>query len=223
MPLRPLRPCLLSGGNSRRMGQDKALLPHPEGGTWLERQLRLLASLGEPVTLLTRHASHLELADRLAVQGVPVRHPIQEGQQQGGPLLALQSLLAGYPDALILLCPVDMPWLQQDSLEQFVLGWAQADGLEAIAVAHDGERTQPLLGLYPATVERLNRLRRFTQAGGRGLQRWLEQEPLNRVALPADQLRNCNHPDDCLGLVPSSGQPGWREAAMGSNLQEPGQ
>ena len=24
------------------MGRDKALLPHPEGGTWLERTLRLL-------------------------------------------------------------------------------------------------------------------------------------------------------------------------------------
>jgi molybdopterin-guanine dinucleotide biosynthesis protein A len=150
------------------MGQDKALLPHPEGGTWLERQLRLLASLGEPVTLLTRHASHLELADRLADQGVPVRHPIQEGQQQRGPLLALQSLLEGYPDALILLCPVDMPWLQQDALARLRMAWAQADGMEAIAVAHDGDRAQPLLGLYPATVERRIRLRCFTQAGGRG-------------------------------------------------------
>ena len=41
----PLRCCLLSGGASQRMGTDKALLPHPEGGTWLERSLRLLLSL----------------------------------------------------------------------------------------------------------------------------------------------------------------------------------
>ena len=41
-----LRCCLLSGGDSRRMGRDKALLPHPEGGTWLERSLGLLAAGG---------------------------------------------------------------------------------------------------------------------------------------------------------------------------------
>ena len=193
----PLRPCLLSGGDSRRMGQDKALLPHPDGGSWLERQLRLLASLGEPVTLLTRHSSHLELADRLAQQGLPVLQPIRESPQQRGPLLALQRLLDCYPDARILLCPVDMPWLQPASLARLLEAAGQA---ESIALAHDGEWTQPLLGLYPATAERRSRLGRFTQAGGQRLQAWLEEEPLNLVVLPADQLRNCNRPEDCRDL-----------------------
>ena len=62
--LPPLRACLLSGGASRRMGQDKALLPHPEGGCWLERSLSLLAGLELPITLLSRHPRHLELARR---------------------------------------------------------------------------------------------------------------------------------------------------------------
>jgi molybdopterin-guanine dinucleotide biosynthesis protein A len=60
--LPPLRACLLSGGASRRMGQDKALLPHPEGGCWLERSLTLLAGLELPISLLSRHPRHLELA-----------------------------------------------------------------------------------------------------------------------------------------------------------------
>ncbi|HYP03315.1 MAG TPA: NTP transferase domain-containing protein, partial [Cyanobium sp.] len=62
----PLRACLLSGGQSRRMGRDKALLPHPGGGTWLEATLRLLAGLGAPITLLTHHGDHLEAAAALA-------------------------------------------------------------------------------------------------------------------------------------------------------------
>jgi molybdopterin-guanine dinucleotide biosynthesis protein A len=65
-PLPPLRCCLLSGGASRRMGRDKALLPHPEGGTWLERQLRLLAGLGAPLTLLSGWPGHLEQATAMA-------------------------------------------------------------------------------------------------------------------------------------------------------------
>ena len=43
----PLRSCLLSGGSSRRMGRDKALLHHPSGGTWLEHGLVTLAELGD--------------------------------------------------------------------------------------------------------------------------------------------------------------------------------
>ncbi len=194
----PLRPCLLSGGDSRRMGQDKALLPHPDGGTWLERQLRLLASLGEPVTLLTRHSRHRDLADRLAAQeGMAVLQPIREPSQQRGPLLALQSLFQAYPATAILLCPVDMPWLQPASLARLLEAGGQA---EALALAHDGERLQPLLGLYPATAERRRRLGRFTQAGGQRLQAWLDGELLQRVLLPADQLRNCNRPEDCRDL-----------------------
>jgi len=47
------------------MGRDKALLPHPAGGTWLEHGLRLLAELRAPITLLSRHDSHLQLARHL--------------------------------------------------------------------------------------------------------------------------------------------------------------
>ena len=47
------------------MGQDKALLPHPEGGSWLERTLGLLAALQAPITLLSRHRAHLQLAEAL--------------------------------------------------------------------------------------------------------------------------------------------------------------
>ncbi|MFS6827336.1 hypothetical protein AAF143_10455 [Cyanobium sp. ATX-6F1] len=48
------------------MGRDKALLPHPEGGSWLERSLRLLALAGAPITVLSRHPSHLDLARAIA-------------------------------------------------------------------------------------------------------------------------------------------------------------
>ena len=196
-PPRPLRPCLLSGGDSRRMGQDKALLPHPEGGTWLERQLRLLGSLGEPVTLLTRHSSHLELAAGLTRQGQLRIHLVPEQAPQQGPLLALQRLFARNPGCQLLVCPVDMPWLGEASLRLLLQAGAEHS---AIVLAHDGARAQPLLGIYPATAERRSNLRRFLDSGERRLQTWLAQEKSHQIALPADQLRNCNYPADWAGL-----------------------
>ncbi|MFS6819203.1 NTP transferase domain-containing protein [Synechococcus lacustris Tous-12m] len=72
----PLRCCLLSGGSSRRMGQDKALLAHPEGGTWLERSLKLLAQLQAPITLFSCHQAHLEMGSTMElVTAIPEDPP----------------------------------------------------------------------------------------------------------------------------------------------------
>ena len=194
---RPLRPCLLSGGDSRRMGQDKALLPHPEGGSWLERQLRLLASLGEPVTLLTPHRRHWELAAGLNQQGCLRVQPVADGPYDPGAHPHLQRLFERNPGCQLLLCPVDMPWLGESSLRLLLQAGAEHSG---IVLAHDGARAQPLLGIYPATAQRRSDLRRFLDSGERRLQTWLAQEKSHQIALPADQLRNCNYPADWAGL-----------------------
>jgi molybdopterin-guanine dinucleotide biosynthesis protein A len=195
--MRPLRPCLLSGGNSRRMGRDKALLPHPEGGTWLERQLRLLASLGQPVTLLTRHSSHLQLASELNRQDQLRIRPVPEQGPQQGPLVALQRLFELNPCCQLLLCPVDMPWLAESSLRLLLQAGAEHPD---IVLAHDGAHPQPLLGSYPATAQRRRDLRRCLDSGERRLQTWLTQERTHQLELPVDQLRNCNVPADWPGV-----------------------
>jgi len=193
----PLRLCLLSGGESRRMGRDKALLPHPEGGTWLERTLRLLAQLEAPITLMSRHPEHLEQARAL---GAALRlgaglTAVAEPSPWQGPLRALARLMERHPDERLLLCPVDMPWLDAASLR--ALTAASAEGVAAtILLAHDGTRLQPLLGIYPATAARRQRLRAALAAGELGLQRWLAGEHWRAVPLKARALANVNTPED---------------------------
>jgi len=126
------------------MGCDKALLPHPDGGTWLTRTLLLLQVLGEPVTLLSRHASHLTLAEALGVTA------IAEPPPWDGPLRALARLMDHHPDQRLLLCPVDMPHLDGASLQALVAASDAAP--DTIQLAHDGERLQPLLAVVPATA-----------------------------------------------------------------------
>ena len=79
-----LRAVVLSGGASRRMGRDKALLPHAAGGSWLEHITGLLNSLDLPVLVLTIHPSHEELLQ--TYQGVSVQRDATPG---AGPLNAI--------------------------------------------------------------------------------------------------------------------------------------
>ena len=185
----PLRACLLSGGESRRMGRDKALLPHPAGGCWLEQSLRRLAALDLPVTVFSRHAAHLELA---ACLGEELCTAVAEPPPWEGPLLALQRLMEQFPEQRLLLCPVDMPALTTEVLQQLLA--AAASEPSVIHLAHDGQRLQPLLGIYPSDGHHRTRLTAAVANGERRLQSWLADEDYRRVLLDGGALRNVNRP-----------------------------
>ena len=199
-----LRACLLSGGASRRMGTDKALLLHPAGDTWLEFSLGRLATLPVPITLLSQHRAHLALAGHHRDGRGEAIEALEEPAPREGPLLALQRLMEHHPEQTLLLCPVDMPWLETAALEALVASAsaAAATAPDAIHLAHDGRRLQPLLGVYPARAALRRGLGAFTAAGGRRLQDWLAGLAVVAVPLPPGGLRNANRPDDLTGLWP---------------------
>ena len=209
----PLRACLLSGGESRRMGRDKALLPHAEGGTWLERTLTLLGQLALPITLLSRHASHRQLAQAWAEtraggsggMAAASLEAIAEPPPWEGPLLALQRLSERYPNERLLLCPVDMPELDAGTLAALLTA-AAAEPM-TIHLADDGERLQPLLAVIPASVALRADLAAAVAGGERRLQRWLLAQPHRTVRLDAAALRNCNRPEEISAVPAPSADP----------------
>ena len=176
------------------MGRDKALLPHPEGGTWLERTLLLLAQLQAPITLLSRHRAHLQLAETLQVElkerGVALEL-IAEPPPWEGPLLALHRLMENHPEQRLLLCPVDMPDLSLAALIQLTSSERSEPG--CIQLAHDSERLQPLLGIYPSHRAIARSLATQTARGERRLQSWLSSQTSIAMRLDAGALRNVNH------------------------------
>jgi len=181
------------------MGCDKALLPHPAGGTWLEHTLAQLAVLQAPVTVLSRHGAHRELAGAWARRQGLVLEAIAEPPPWEGPLLALQRLSARYPADRLLICPVDMPGLNRAALETLLAAAAQQPGL--IHVAHDGERLQPPLALLPASNGWRLKLDQAIARGERRWQGWLLRFQFRSVALDPQAIGNINAPEE----LPTSG------------------
>lgn len=90
---------LLAGGQSRRMGIDKALLP-VGAGTLLDHMLAKLRALDLAEVVVCRDAPGC-IADRIPGQG---------------PLGALHSLSIHYPGRDLLVVPVDMPLVAAGTL-----------------------------------------------------------------------------------------------------------
>ncbi|HIK20362.1 MAG TPA: molybdenum cofactor guanylyltransferase [Synechococcus sp. M44_DOE_062] len=216
---------ILAGGNSRRMGSDKALVLW-EGIPLLRRVAQVAAACADAVYILTpwpeRYASlvdpgwHLwrETLPLLAGQDSWGRDSVAE--QHRGPLLAfqegirrLQTLAA--PPEWILLLACDLPCLQ----EQVLGDWrrhlaalppqtvAALPSRDSVAEQQSQRRWEPLCGFY--RLAQLGSLESFLQAGGRSFQVWLSQVPTAILPLPVcdggteslgRMLTNCNTPAD---------------------------
>ena len=201
-----LRCCLLSGGASRRMGRDKALLPHPEGGTWLERSLRLASGCGLPLSLCSGHPQHLGLAATLAPQLPVALDLLEEPAPWEGPLRALGRLMNQHPGEDLLLLAIDLPLLQPEHLQQLLATWHPLRRL--LVVSSEGRR-HPLTAIYPA--ELAPKLESSLSSGERSLNRFIATQPHRCLPMERRALSNCNRPEewpwDPASLIINSSQP----------------
>jgi molybdopterin-guanine dinucleotide biosynthesis protein A len=71
---------------------------------------------------------------------------------------------------------------------------AAAESPTRLQLAHDGERLQPLLGLYPSSAPIRAHLAAAVERGERRLQSWLASQPYEAVPLDPLAIRNVNRP-----------------------------
>ncbi len=136
---------ILAGGNSTRMGRDKALLRYG-GETLLERLIREFS--GGELLLSAAEAGRYERF------GCRVVYDERRGV---GPLEGIRRLLTEAESEALFLCAADMPLLRRE-LAEYVAAFVSSD-YDCYIVTRGGRR-EPLCGIYtkkalPAVEERL--------------------------------------------------------------------
>ncbi len=188
-----LRACLLCGGSSRRMGRDKAFLSHPQGGCWLTHSINLCIQIGLPVDVVSANPMHHRLAKTL--EGVDCRFDPRPGM---GPLAAMVAVLGQVKAMGLMVLPVDMPWLESETLLMLIGAWQEQPSLAL--VSHDGIRLQPLFAIYPNDPFYRDTLLVQLAADHRSMHDWLEKVPYRTLEFPEGCLRNANWPADLVEL-----------------------
>ncbi len=166
---------VLAGGQSSRMGRDKAMLPW-RGRPLVEHMQRLLRDAG---------------ARRVVVSGAyPQYGSLRDHEPQLGPIGGLHSVASELPDGRVLVVPVDMPRLTPSLLQRLLAA------PPAACVVFEGQRLPMLLRVDAMCREVLAQLVAATgqQRSLRMLQRTLGCYAVPLLPREADLLANCNTP-----------------------------
>ena len=126
---------ILAGGQSRRMGRCKALLPL-DGETLLARMARQLSAFDE----LLLSANDFSLAEGLPVRTVPDQY------SGDGPLAGLHAALSATKKDYLLCVSCDLPLFTADAANCLLREFPE--GADAMACVDSTGRVHPLCGIY---------------------------------------------------------------------------
>lgn len=197
----PLSAIILAGGQSSRMGHDKALITL-EGVPLLRRTCDLVLQCTSEVYVVTswpqRYQDLLPKACKL-IREVPL--PGQAGPQ--GPLVGFSQGLAYVKTDWVMLLACDLPQLQIETLQSWVrelktiteLTIARGESEIMALLPRHAKGWEPLCGFYRRSC--LPALTKFINQGDRSFQQWLGQTVVQELPVAdAQVLFNCNTPDD---------------------------
>ncbi len=190
----PIHGLLLVGGESRRMGQDKAMLRYDGTQTQMERMVALLQSVCPKVFLSQRNTQTRPTPPGIAV----IDDSVDEAQ---GPLCGILSAMAAHPEAHWLVVACDLPFLTKATLEKLLHAFrTTSPELVAYQSTHD-QLPEPLCAIYPSGSDQ--ELLRLARQSGRSCPRKLLIEMGARLITQDDprSLDNINTLEEFEAIV----------------------
>lgn len=192
---------VMAGGQSRRMGMDKALIRW-QGEPLLSRTCRVALACTPQVYVVTPWADRYRAILPAEVEIWPEAPTLEPDGQRPGPLVALASVVADLLDrdpdhrpqwVLALAC--DLPNLDKAALPSWV---SHLDYLPPSVMAylpHVQGRWEPLCGFYRGTCGAS--WNAYLSTGQRSFQGWLHQHSVAMIpGVDPAWLVNLNTPDD---------------------------
>ena len=160
---------ILAGGRARRMGgQDKGLVPLA-GRPMVEHVLDRIRPQVDDVVISANRNRDVYARYRHRVLADIVGH-------YSGPLAGMLSALIAVEQPWLAVVPCDSPLLPNDLVAR-LLASVCAESAD-IAVAHDGQRLQPVVALLNRSLA--TSLRSYLEGGGRKIDTWYLQ---HRIAI----------------------------------------
>lgn len=187
---------VLAGGESRRMGQDKALLMR-EG----QSQLRYVASLLDAVTEMVFVSARSEQQDDPERSRFPT---IVDRYSNIGPVAGVLSAMDEHPDADWLVVACDLPNIDDETLNFLIEHRSHDHPFTAFKSSYDG-LPEPLCAIYAADSEKL--IRKFVDDGTVCPRKMLINSDTRLLQQPNPvALNNINTPDDLADSVLEAAQ-----------------
>jgi molybdenum cofactor guanylyltransferase len=143
---RPLIGLVLAGGKSRRMGQDKAALIHPDGRPLAFRTVEILAAVCSKVVISLRHEQEAPPMIQESPHLTLIRDP--EGISEG-PFTGMLAAMRSAPDADWLVLACDLPRLDVETLRHLVSSRIPDETFLSYRSEFDG-LPEPLCAFYAA-------------------------------------------------------------------------
>ena len=179
---------VLAGGRATRWdGRDKGLI-QVSGRPMISHVLDALAPQVERIIINANRN-----LDEYRAFGLPV--VTDASRDFLGPLAGIASGLAAAQTEWVAITPCDSPLLAADCVGRLVLA-CEDDERADIAVAHDGDRIQPVFALIRRAL--LDDLDAFLESGGRKIDRWYGQQRMQLVDFSdnPDNFLNINRRED---------------------------